>query len=95
VEIWKEERLRIQEYLENGVVPSTLTRTDGAPNDIPNPVTLLNASFEFYIQSLDKLLSNIEATDIQSIKDRSYWVNRIEMWVAKAIEDSTLLSQKV
>ena len=95
MKIWEEQRSRVQEYLQNGVVPSTLTKTNGEGSDVPNAVTLLNSSIEFCVESLHLLLDKIHEVDVNSIKDRAYWAKRIEFWTAKAIEDSVLLEHRV
>jgi hypothetical protein len=57
---------------------------------VPSLVPLLNSSYKFYVQSLDKLLDHIDATDLRNIHYRSEWATKIQMWTAEAIEDGNI-----
>jgi hypothetical protein len=94
--LWKSSGKLIEEYLKNGVVPSSLIPDSGAEPVFPSPVALINASYRYYVdvESLPKLLSSIENTNCNSIGDLSYWAKRVEMWTAKAIEDVILLAKE-
>lgn len=84
----------IEEYLENGIVPSTLVPQEGSGPKFPTTVALLNASYRFYIQSLSRLVSHVERADVKRAGDSSAWSKQVEMWTAKAIEDVALIEKK-
>ncbi len=94
--LWKSSGKLIEEYLKNGVVPSSLIRDNGSEQVFPSPVALINASYRFYadVESIPKLLSSIEGMNCNSIGDLSYWSRRVEMWTTKAIEDVILLAKR-
>jgi hypothetical protein len=85
----------IAEYLSNGVVPSTLNTKDSAGTlhkVHPSPITLLNASYRFYLQGVEGLMARIKGQNPSSPHDRTAWMRRIEHWTMKALEDVALLS---
>jgi hypothetical protein len=77
----------IQSFLSHGVVPSRLV-VDGVPTT-PSGLTVLNATYFFYLDSLDELLARISTTKKDCLECRSNWAERVEMWTAKALEDVT------
>jgi hypothetical protein len=86
----------IEQYLQNGVVPSTIIvgnsgTSDGSQVRHPTFVAILNTGYKFYLESLPALLKNIDGPDSNSCSDRSAWMKRLETWTMKAIEDSELL----
>lgn len=84
----------IAEYLSNGIVPSTLNVTDldGSPLQVhASPITLLNASYRFYLEGVEELMSRIKDQNLASARDRTAWMRRIENWTTKALEDVALL----
>ena len=95
----------IEQYLQNGVVPSTVIvgnsgvagclsavgLGDGPQVRHPTFVAILNTGYKFYLESLPALLKNIDGPDSNSCSDRSAWMKRLETWTMKAIEDSELL----
>jgi hypothetical protein len=83
-------RQSIEEYLSNGVVPSTVLVRGHLC--YPAPVAVLNASWKFYLESLDTLIGRIEGQDPSSVSDRQRWIKRLELWTIKAIEDHKLLT---
>jgi hypothetical protein len=88
--LWKS----IAEYLRNGIVPSTLNviSTDGALQEVhPTSITLLNASYRFYLEGIEDLMSRIKGQNLSSAHDRATWMKKIENWTAKALEDVALL----
>jgi len=89
--LWMDAGDLIEKYLVNGTVPSTLIPSEGAKPIIPETVSLLNASYRFYVQSVPNLITKIEGADNSQIGDTSYWSKRVEMWTAKAVEDVDLL----
>ncbi|MGO9542840.1 MAG: hypothetical protein ACLPN2_19835 [Terriglobales bacterium] len=96
----------IEQYLSHGVIPSTvmlekslLSRSLAAVGwgsephgEHPGFVPIINAAYKFYLESLPRLLRNIEDADDRSCIDRNHWMTRLEMWTMKAIEDSELLA---
>ncbi len=88
--LWKP----IGEYLGNGIVPSTLNvrNSEGALQEVhATPITLLNASYRFYLEGVEELMSKIKDQNPASPRDRTAWMKRIEGWTAKALEDVALL----
>jgi hypothetical protein len=85
----------VQNYLANGVVPSTLNIRNGdKPEDTSaitaSPLVLLNSGIEFYLTRIDELMGSIKDEDVNSYQRRLHWIRRVEQWVAKAIEDQSL-----
>lgn len=80
--------LAIHPYLALGVVPSTI-QFDGSDH-FPDPVTLLNAGYKFYLESLPELISNVKDAKPESISERAYWGDKLELWIMKALEDYSL-----
>jgi hypothetical protein len=83
-------RQSIEEYLSHGVVPSTVLVKGHLL--FPAPIAVLNASWKFYLESLDILISRIEGQDPAKVSDRQRWIERLELWTIKAIEDHKLLT---
>jgi hypothetical protein len=86
---------KVQDYLANGVVPSTLNiRKGDKPEDTDtftaSPLVLLNSGVEFYLTRIDELMGSIKGEDLNSYPKRLHWIRRVEEWVAKAIEDQSL-----
>jgi len=95
LEEWKNVSPKIESYLEHGIVPSNLLEKRGELKfHIPSLVPLLNASYKFYVQFLDKLLNHIADADVSDIKCRSEWATKVQMWTAKAIEDGNVMRTK-
>jgi hypothetical protein len=90
---WQKNDQDISLYLQNGIVPSSL-RSGGLTDDFihPKPVSLLNASYKFYLQGLNLLISNIDGAKVDNKEDRVKWAKKVEMWTAKAIEDVMLMT---
>jgi hypothetical protein len=84
---WKEADKEIALYLQNGIVPSAMKK-------LPDTVSLLNASYKFYLEGLDLLLAKIKDADPSRPVDRAKWTKKVESWTAKAIEDVFLMSGK-
>ncbi|MGA9423659.1 MAG: hypothetical protein WBV33_01180, partial [Terracidiphilus sp.] len=90
----------VQNYLANGVVPSTLNiRYGDKPEDtnafVASPLVLLNSGVEFYLTRIDELMGTIKGEDLNSYPRRLHWIRRVEEWVAKAIEDQSLEKEEV
>jgi len=90
----------IEEYLANGIVPSTLyfgKNKKSLKMETPGIVPLLNASYKFYLDSMGSLLKRIDVSKDggpASVKARSKWASKVEEWTMKAIEDNTLLASQ-
>lgn len=80
----------IEEFLRNGVVPSSIPVGDR--RICPEPIALLNAAYKFYLESITTLMSQIDGQDPALAKDRARWSHRLELWITKAIEDYLLLN---
>jgi hypothetical protein len=85
----------VQNYLANGVVPSTLNVPIGKGTGevmtvTASPLVLLNSGMEFYLTHLDDLIRSIPGEDEKRFDCRLHWIRRIEEWIAKAIEDESL-----
>lgn len=81
----------IGDYLNHGVVPSTVATAQGPA--FPAPVSIINSSFCFYLESLGKLIAKTGYGQ-NSVADRSRVAGRVEMWGMKAVEDYFLLSRQ-
>ena len=94
----------IEDYLSNGVVPSTVVVGNsamarmrsaaglGPPPTPSNPdfVAIINTAYKFYLENLATLVDKIEQASSKSCADRNVWLKRLEAWTMKAIEDSEL-----
>ena len=84
----------VSEYLRHGVVPSSiLDPTDGSTIH-PSPVTILNVAYQLYLDALSDLIQSIEGQDATSVEHRNIWVQRLEMWTSKALDDHELLEKQ-
>src|SRR5437016_5356248 len=81
---WKILCPNIESYLERGIVPSNLLEKRGELKfQVPSLVPLLNSSYKFYVQCLDKLLNHIDGAEVRDIRCRSEWAMTVQMWTAK------------
>jgi hypothetical protein len=95
LEDWKKTHIHIEDYLKHGIVPSSLLETGKEPKLVtPSLVSLLNSSYQFYVESLDDLLNNIEGADVANIGIRSEWATKVQTWTSKALEDVGVLKRK-
>jgi hypothetical protein len=90
----------VQDYLAAGVVPSTLNvRVGNKPEDVTSvpvsPLILLNAGMEFYLTRVNQLIRSIRGEDENQLECRLRWIRRIEEWIAKAIEDESLVKEEL
>jgi len=93
---WQSTDKDIALYLRNGIVPSSIRlEASGAITIHPEPISLLNSAYKFYLEGLNDLILNIEDADVTNIADRSKWAKKVEMWTAKAIEDVMLMTGRV
>ncbi|MDH4241143.1 MAG: hypothetical protein OEW48_16415, partial [Phycisphaerae bacterium] len=74
--------------LEHGIVPSTVN--DNKQKHHPNPTTILNSGFFFYLGGMDALLEKVENDD-SDVDNRMNYEKRLNQWLAKAIEDWQIL----
>jgi hypothetical protein len=86
---FEEHEKEIREYLSRAVVPSTIVR-DGVMY-YPDPVAIVNASYGLHLEALTGLIDHIEDQDTTSVRTRAQWIDRLELWTTKAIEDHGLL----
>ncbi len=83
----------IFQYLENGIVPSTLNVRRGEKVETgvrPSFVTLINSGVSFYLERVPALVNRIADARDDSIEDRVFWMHKIEGWISKALEDVRL-----
>jgi len=79
----------ITKALEHGVVPSTVYDKKKQKRH-PNPTTILNSGFFFYLGNMDALLKKVKSSD-SDIDKRMNYEKRLNQWLAKAIEDWQIL----
>lgn len=84
VDDFKKYRQRVTDSLLNCTVPTTF-EADGKRH--PSMVVIINAAYDVYLNSLDKLLNRIDKQNPSVIQDRAYWSRQLEAWANKAIED--------
>jgi len=79
----------IEDCLSVGVVPHSST---GSP---PEPVSIINSAFCFYLTSLPDMVGRFEEGTGASAnaEKRSKWTRKLEDWTMKAIEDSQVRTQ--
>jgi len=83
VKRFEQDRQSIEDCLRVGVVPHTKTSRP------PDPVSIINAAFCFYLTSLPKVIGQFEEPEAKNdLRIHSLWAKRLEMWTMKAIEDS-------
>jgi hypothetical protein len=75
-------------YLCHAVVPSTLHVDDEFKN--PSAIVLLNAAHLFYLSGIEDLMGNSDKSDHTKIDWRDTWMERVENWTTKALEDISL-----
>ena len=83
---WRE---RLESCLVNGVVPSMLV---GERASSPTPVSMINAGYCVYLARLSELMDKLDGQRSSVPEDRQRWIERLEAWIAKGIDDYFLLS---
>jgi len=78
--------------LEHGVVPSTVYN-EKKQRCHPNPTTILNSGFFFYLGGMDTLLEKVKSKG-PKIDKRINYEKRLNEWLAKAIEDWQILLEE-
>jgi hypothetical protein len=93
LEDFRKQAPTISEYLRRAIVPSTII-IDGVKVH-PGSVVLINATYQFLLEHLDRLLENIRGEAVDSVESRSRLAQRLELWVLKALEDNRLLTRQL
>lgn len=83
-------RSEIQDCMVRGIVPSKLI--DGSRPASPTPVSMVNAAYCFYLTALPELMDKLEGQDPYNLHQRRTWIQKLEAWTLKAIEDYYLLT---
>jgi len=81
-------RAGIENCLLHGVVPSKLLAERATSS--PTPVSMINAAYCFCLTRLQELMAKLSEQDFRSLKDRKKWIERVEAWTMKGIEDAQL-----
>ncbi|MES2221188.1 MAG: hypothetical protein V4587_09510 [Acidobacteriota bacterium] len=81
----------ISRYLCHAVVPSTLCIDKEFRN--PSAIVLLNAAHFFYLSGIEDLIKNSEHSTIDDIRKRDIWMERVENWTTKGLEDLTMSNE--
>jgi dCTP deaminase len=79
----------VENCLLHGVVPSKLL-ADGDTAS-PTPVSMINAAYCFYLTRLPELMAKLEGQREDNLQHRKTWIERLEAWTMKGIEDYQLL----
>jgi hypothetical protein len=91
---FKEYQKDIRNYLSRAIVPSSIIHKGVLT--YPDPIAIVNAAYGLQLEALEELINHIESQDPTSVLTRSQWIDRLELWTMKAIEDNGLLiRQKV
>jgi hypothetical protein len=88
IEEFTDMRGPITDYLSEAVVPSTLYIRKEFRR--PSAVVLLNAAHLFYLSGIEDLMRNSDAPDSSNIENRTIWMERVENWTTKGLEDIAL-----
>lgn len=81
-------RKTIEDCLKVGVVPHSSTSSP------PDPVSIINSAFCFYLTSLPNVVTEFEGRRAESdVEKQSKWTKKLEDWTLKAIEDSQIRTQ--
>ena len=88
------QRARIENCLLHGVVPSQLLVEGGEGGALsPTPVSMINAAYCFYLTRLPELMNSLEGQKDSDLKQRQNWIERLEAWTMKGIEDYQLFNR--
>jgi hypothetical protein len=86
------EFVELRDFIRSGlchaIVPSTLYVGDEFKK--PSPIVLLNAAHLFYLSGIEDLIKHSDKPDPSKIKQRDIWMERVENWTTKALEDIVL-----
>jgi len=86
---YKRSAADVMTCLEHGVVPSTIRTLEGGKIH-PNPTTLLNAGFFFFLGGMEGLIERVKS-NANPIERRLHYEKRLNEWLAKAIDDWQIL----
>jgi hypothetical protein len=86
---FREWRSSLEDCLVNGIVPSKLLEIGAAS---PTPVSMINAAYCVYLARLPELMSKLEGQDVAKPDHRQTWIERLEDWTMKGIDDYYLLA---
>lgn len=86
---YKQSAGHVMSCLEHGVVPSTVRDSEGKKIH-PNPTTLLNAGFFFFLGGMEGLMKRVKSK-ANRIQKRLQYEKRLNEWLAKAIDDWQIL----
>lgn len=96
-EYYKNASSTVLEDLAHAIVPSVaLGGDDGHSIILVHPVATLNAGILFWLGGMDELYRHVDKKEYEPtrIPDRARLEERVELWVAKAIEDWLLLRSR-
>lgn len=80
--------------LEHGIVPSTVYN-EKKQRCHPNPTTILNSGFFFYLGGMVELLKKVKVKrGVSRIDKRMNYEKRLNQWLAKAIDDWQILLEE-
>jgi hypothetical protein len=85
----------IEKYLSWGVVPATIIHDKKAFR--PDPVLLINAAYQFYLEGIPTLIGRIKQPrreQLQYVSQQEKWSQRVEQWTIKALEDLRLPTKR-
>lgn len=82
-------RSSLEDCLINGIVPSKLLDTGAAS---PTPVSMINAAYCVYLARLPELMNKLEGQDVAKPDHRQTWIERLEDWTMKGIDDYYLMA---
>jgi hypothetical protein len=78
----------VSEALAQGVVPSTVVYKECVRRIEARGI--LNGAYFFYLCELDRLTRHVKSPDRDAVSLRAFWLEKIEMWTLKALEDDHL-----
>jgi hypothetical protein len=91
-EDFRRRKAEIERCFLHGCVPSMLlseTQTES-----PTPAAIVNAAYCFQLASLGRLMGRFVGQVPHDMQHRAKWIEKLEAWAMKGIEDSQLLSDK-
>ena len=82
----------VDTYLSHAVVPSTLWVKDGFKT--PSSIVLLNAAHMYYLTGIEDLIKSSDKPESDDIHLRAVWMERVENWTTKGLEDISMLKKE-
>jgi hypothetical protein len=82
----------IDSYLSHAVVPSTLWVEEAFKT--PPSIVLLNAAHMYYLSGIEDLIKSSDKPQADDIALRDVWMERVENWTTKGLEDISMLKKK-